>query len=1073
MRARLVAGGTGGRRFNSEYPRQDLAALRVSSRMRARPGAGRGFPLGLIRALLKSNGLRSLLLSAAMILQPSASADEIALVKVGDLWRYLPGTAAVSAQHWHDLDYDDSGWRLGPSGFIAGPYYTEATVMTNMIGNFSSVFFRRSFQVANPESIKWLILRADYNDGFVAYLNGQEIARRGVSGPPGLPPAFDATSTVHFFSSTEEIDVSEFAFLLQTGPNILAIQAHNTSLFDFNFLLVPELLANFVRGPFIQNSSAHSVQIIYKTPIPADTAIEYGESPALGQSLVSTNLETLHVSTLVDLKADTLYFYRVRSTAGGVTAASPVETFRTFKTAGSIRFMVFADSGAGSVVQYQIADVLRRNDTDLVLHAGDIIYPGFQPPLVDTKCLSVYRPHMKNVPYFFAIGNHDLAPYAQPFLDAFYLPTNNVDSAVHLLAQTSPEHYYSFDHGDAHFTVLCIPYLNQYDFKVGDPQYRWFTNDLATSTRKWKFLIFHHPPRTSGPHGFDDQNSNGLRDQTDVLLAILPAASRYGVQLIFTGHDHDYERFVPTNGVHSVVTGGGGIYLYGLTERQPGSAQFIARQHCLKISIQDDALELNALDKNGNLFDTMFIQRAPPAPRVWPSFWHTPVQPKTDRSNDNDGNREGQVFDLVGESIPALTGEFSNLGRIHVNNDRTNVYIGFKEAMFYAFSEVFLFIESRELAGVPNMVGLGNGVIDPDEQGADGLDFLKNLSFTNFTPAIGCILGDEFADGQFRSFRRPGSPLNAGQGIFHLNGRLSDIAGGRVQQFNRSPQKDAAPGESSADFMVVTIPLSALSLKPGDPIKIGAVVGGENLNTTSERQSRQLDSGYLGRRFELLPGGKAILEGVEIKLSADEDPDQDGLLTQQELRLGTNPNRYDTDGDGLSDGYEVAMALNPLSSQGAEGGAGDPDGDGLSNLVEQEAGTNPRKTDSDDDSLPDDWEYRNNLDPLLADEDAGAAGDPDRDGMTNWAEWMAGTDPHESQSRLQLSVRLDGASLSLEAKVVPGKKYLLEYADRLPGPFVTISSGAFPLIALSNTLQQTDSLAGIGRARFYRLRIIP
>jgi hypothetical protein len=101
------------------------------------------------------------------------------------------------------------------------------------------------------------------------------------------------------------------------------------------------------------------------------------------------------------------------------------------------------------------------------------------------------------------------------------------------------------------------------------------------------------------------------------------------------------------------------------------------------------------------------------------------------------------------------------------------------------------------------MAGLGNGTLDPEGQGADGLDCLENLSFTNFTPAIGCILGDEYGDGQFRSFLRTnvsaGFPqgisnlaLNIGQGVFRLNAGLRDVPGALVQQFNRSPQTNGA-----------------------------------------------------------------------------------------------------------------------------------------------------------------------------------------------------------------------------------------------------------------------------------------
>ena len=68
-----------------------------------------------------------------------------------------------------------------------------------------------------------------------------------------------------------------------------------------------------------------------------------------------------------------------------------------------------------------------------------------------------------------------------------------------------------------------------------------------------------------------------------------------------------------------------------------------------------------------------------------------------------------------------------------MNNDGAHLYVGFEQAMLLPDEHLFLFVESSRQAGVTNFAGLGNGVIDPDGQGADGLDFLRNLSFTNFT----------------------------------------------------------------------------------------------------------------------------------------------------------------------------------------------------------------------------------------------------------------------------------------------------------------------------------------------------
>src|SRR5262249_44819183 len=171
-----------------------------------------------------------------------------------------------------------------------------------------------------------------------------------------------------------------------------------------------------------------------------------------------------------------------------------------------------------------------------------------------------------------------------------------------------------------------------------------------------------------------------------------------------------------------------------------------------------------------------------------------------------------------------------------------------------------------------SMVGLGNGLVDPEGQGADGLDFLENLSFTNFSPSIACLLGDEKADGQFRSYARPNLTRNIGQGVFHLDTAFTDVTGARVQQFNLSPQPasegahEGATDEQNADFIEVAIPYEALGgIQPGDRIKVGAVVGGAVLNTSS--QSRDLDRGFLGLSLHGSGMGPVLLEGLTVQLS--------------------------------------------------------------------------------------------------------------------------------------------------------------------------------------------------------------
>ena len=130
-------------------------------------------------------------------------------------------------------------------------------------------------------------------------------------------------------------------------------------------------------------------------------------------------------------------------------------------------------------------------------------------------------------------------------------------------------------------------------------QMTWLEQDLAANQLPWKIIYMHKPPYSSGVHGSD----KGLRNK------LAPLAEKYGVQLVLAGHDHNYERMKPQNGVAYVVTGGGGI-----GTRSVGSSSFTAFSldviHFVYVEVGVDELTLHAIDATGREFDSMVVPRA-------------------------------------------------------------------------------------------------------------------------------------------------------------------------------------------------------------------------------------------------------------------------------------------------------------------------------------------------------------------------------------------------------------------------------------------------------------------------------
>ncbi|MBN1674130.1 MAG: fibronectin type III domain-containing protein [Kiritimatiellae bacterium] len=153
----------------------------------------------------------------------------------GSVWRYRKGTAEASnpATVWRGVGFDDSGWASGaaPFGYGDGPYGTE---LTDMQGRYACLFLRHTFQVDRPAAVAELHLNVTYDDGFIIWLNGQEVARQNVGGSAGDFHSFNGVASDAVGNGTPWRAVLTGAALpeLRSGANVVAVQVFNASLAD-------------------------------------------------------------------------------------------------------------------------------------------------------------------------------------------------------------------------------------------------------------------------------------------------------------------------------------------------------------------------------------------------------------------------------------------------------------------------------------------------------------------------------------------------------------------------------------------------------------------------------------------------------------------------------------------------------------------------------------------------------------------------------------------------------------------------------------------------------------------------
>jgi len=326
------------------------------------------------------------------------------------------------------------------------------------------------------------------------------------------------------------------------------------------------------RGPIIQNPEAltTTVTILWWTNVVGDSTVQYGTTPALGSSVTvptAASCEigaagTCHVVPLTGLQPGTRYYYRLLT--NGVEVQPPGSYFTTLRDPSDphdLFFTVIGDWGQASAAEADVANLQDADDTPLILTVGDNAYQNGTQSDWDNNALAYYVSPMRRALFVPALGNHDL----------YDVGNSNWASSVEIrmfqLPRNAPpgqeERYFSFDHGDAHFVVL--------DSNVpGDGTQRaWLEADLAATTRKWKFVFLHHTPYSCA-NGIASLGSNST-----VRSSWNPLFEYYGVDVVFDGHDHIYERSLPldefsdaagTAGADGrstiyVMTGGGGATL--------------------------------------------------------------------------------------------------------------------------------------------------------------------------------------------------------------------------------------------------------------------------------------------------------------------------------------------------------------------------------------------------------------------------------------------------------------------------------------------------------------------------------
>lgn len=177
------------------------------------------------------------------------------IINWGDSWNYFNGLSGPPPANWNSIDFDASSWSEGPSGFGYGDS-DDATIVEQTV----SLYIRKTFSLDDLENINMALLHIDYDDAFVAYLNGKEIARANI-GTAGVAPTYDETSTGYREATMynggipEEYIINDLDSILTPGENVLAIEIHNSDIASSDMTAIPFLTLGMKSTPENANGS--------------------------------------------------------------------------------------------------------------------------------------------------------------------------------------------------------------------------------------------------------------------------------------------------------------------------------------------------------------------------------------------------------------------------------------------------------------------------------------------------------------------------------------------------------------------------------------------------------------------------------------------------------------------------------------------------------------------------------------------------------------------------------------------------------------------------------------------------
>ncbi len=333
-----------------------------------------------------------------------------------------------------------------------------------------------------------------------------------------------------------------------------AVAIDNSGRRGFSDYVYVKLGSGFIpvsiaRGPYLQLGTPTSMVIRWRTDWLVDSKVAFGSDiDSLDYTAFDPRLTAEHELQLTNLLPGTRYFFTVGTSTNTLLADDELFFQTAPDGAAPTRIWIIGDAGKANANQVNVRvdyeSFTAGTHTDVWLMLGDNAYEDGTDDEYQHAVFDMYPSLLRRTVVWPTIGNHDVVfqgrPADFPYLDMFTLPQSGEAGGV----PSGTERYYSFDYANIHFICLDSQTVPR---SVGSPMLRWLEEDLAATSQDWIIAYWHHPPYTKGTYDSDEN-----LQLTEMRQHAVPLLEQYGVDLVFSGHSHVYERSFLLNGHYSV-----------------------------------------------------------------------------------------------------------------------------------------------------------------------------------------------------------------------------------------------------------------------------------------------------------------------------------------------------------------------------------------------------------------------------------------------------------------------------------------------------------------------------------------